>query len=51
MLVLHLVLSSANSIDQLLARAAWTMLPLALAAGIIYALEEAAYRKTATSDL
>jgi len=48
---LHLVLLSVNSIDQLLAAAAWTMLPLALAANLIFALEEAAYRKTAMSNL
>ena len=57
-LVLHLVLPSVNSIDQLkhasvqvLAEALWTTLPLWLAASIIFALEEAAYRKTAMSDL
>jgi membrane protease YdiL (CAAX protease family) len=58
-LVLHLVLPSVNSIDQLnhasvqvIAEAAWIMLlPLSLAVSIIYALEEAAYRKTAMSDL
>jgi hypothetical protein len=58
----HLVLPSVNSIDQLtnlsrgeqeqlIAGAAWIMLPLPLALSIIYALEEAAYRKTAMSDL
>lgn len=58
-LVLHLVLPSVNSIDQLnhasfqvIAEAAWIMLlPLSLALSIVYALEEAAYRKTAMSDL
>ena len=57
-LVLHLVLPSVNSIDQLrhasvqvMAEALWTTLPLALAASIIFALEEAAYRKTAMSAL
>ena len=51
MLLLNLVLSSVNSINQLLTAVAWTMLPLALATSITYALEEAAYRKTAMSDL
>ena len=48
--VLHLVLSSVNSIDQLLAGAAGMTVPFALAASLIFALEEAAYRKTAMSD-
>jgi hypothetical protein len=42
---------SVNTTGQLLAATAWTMLPLALAASIIFALEEAAYRKTAAPDL
>jgi len=49
-LLLHFILLSANTVGQF-AAAAWIMIPLALAASIIFALEEAAYRKTAMSDL
>jgi len=50
-LLLRFMLLSVNTTGQLLAATAWTMLPLALAASIIFALEEAAYRKTAAVDL
>jgi hypothetical protein len=46
-LLLRFTLLSANTPGQILAAAAWMTVPLALAASIIFALEEAAYRKTA----
>jgi hypothetical protein len=47
----HLVLLSANTVGQFAAAVVGMMLPLALAASITFGLEEAAYRKTAISDL
>jgi cytochrome b subunit of formate dehydrogenase len=50
-LLLNFTLMSANTFCQVCAAVCWMLIPLALAASIIFALEEAAYRKTATSDL
>jgi hypothetical protein len=46
----HLVLLSANTVGQFAAGVGGMMIPLALAASIIFGLEEAVYRKTAMSD-